>query len=307
MLKFIRIAVALAALVTVLLPTPALAQRADLSWKWIDGATSRYRMVESMAQSISGAASTDLSWVRTVEFTQTVESTSKGSVVSRTYDRVAVELDEAGKITKFDSDVASTFGNAAHPMIAPFTKMTGKILRVELDADSMVTGDDGPPELFEAMLGPLSQSNAGLAGLAPTGDQSTRLIEQTQSALDIIPGRRVRRGQSWIVDIPHAVPLTGDLASDISCTLKSARRNRASILIEGHLSQTDGESGLALLKLKEGVIEGTIEFDTEEGQIRKQQIEMVSEWSTTNELLEALGAEETTQSLRQSVELVRIR
>jgi len=303
---FIR---ALVSLVVACIAAPAVAQSIDLSWRWTPGATDRFRLVETMLQTVSADQPTELRWTRTLEYTQTVEPADRGVTVTRTFDAVAVEAEGHGDSpVRYDSNDPAT--SPDHPLVAPFAQMLGRSLRVTLDADGRVTAVQGPDELLRAMLGPLEQAAPGLSGLLPQPPQASRIVDQTQAALDLIPGKRVRRGQSWPVDIPHALPLVGRLDTAVTARLQRIRRGVAVIDIEGRFDQSapDGGRGATptLLELKRSAISGAIEFDLEHGQVRRQTLDIDSAWSAAADLLEALGAEPTEQSIRQTVKLTRL-
>ncbi|MEM7756472.1 MAG: DUF6263 family protein [Planctomycetota bacterium] len=297
----------MALVVLCLVPQTASAQPTKLTWGWALGTTQRFQLTESMTQSLSGPAASDLEWQRTVIFTQTVAQSNAGLVIRRTFGPVAVEVEGYGDApVRYDPQDPATAQNARHPLIAPFVAMSGQTLRVQLDADGRVTGVDGTDELFRAMAGPLAQADPSLSrhtGL-PVAEQA--LIEQTQAALDLIPGRRVRTGESWDVAIPHTIPLVGKLNSDVAATLMSSRNGIATITIEGALTQAEDEARPTLLQLTGSQITGKIEFDTRSGQPETQSLTIESNWTAANDLLEALQVEETTQTIRQTAELKRL-
>ena len=295
-------------LVIALAAATAPAQTADLRWRWTPGTTDRFRLVESMHQTVSGDEPVELDWIREIEFTQRVDAEGDGVTVIRTFDAVAVRVtrSDTPDAVRYDSRDPSTQTAAAHPLVVPFTQMVGRELRLRLDAESRVVAVNGPDELLRAMLGPLEQSAPGLSGLLPAPPPSRRLVEQTQAALDLIPNRRVRRGQSWPVEVPHEVPLVGSLDSAVTAALERVRRGVATVRVEGKFTQTEGEAGATLLELKRSAITGEIEFDLQRGQPNRQRLDIESSWSAASDLLDALGAEPTEQTLRQTAELTRL-
>lgn len=298
----------LTALLLALSAITANAQTADLSWKWTPGTTSTYRLVERMLQTISGPSPAELTWQRTLTFTQSITEDDAAAVVSRTFDTVAVTVEgRTPDPIRYDSADPATEPNADHPLIAPFARMLNKTLRVRLDPEGNVTAVEGNDDLLKAMLGPLEQSAPDLTALLrKTTDPTRCAVEQTQAALDLIPNRRIRRGESWSVTVPNALPLVAGLDTKLTATLDRLRRGAASISLEGNLTQSDTESTSPVLELRRAAITGQIEFNVERGQIDRQSIKIDSAWSTSKDLTDALGIDPTEQTLRQTAELTRL-
>lgn len=295
-----------------LLASPAHAQATDLTWKWPPGRSTDYQARFTLDQTVSGDHPAELRWTHTIRYTESIAPAESGGVtVTRDYTGVSVEVEGHGDPARYDSTDPRTAKAADNPLIAPFARLVGQQVRITIDDTGRVTAVDGAAAALSAMFAPFAES--GLGGLIPPPDPAA-LTRQTQAALDLIPNRTVRPGESWKPRLPLPLPAVGTLEADLTATLSRggartrARGSTARIDIKGSFDQPDPDgSPLAnLLQLKSSAITGTIDFDPAAGQIARQRLETTSEWTTAPELLEALGQQESTQTLHQTAELTRL-
>lgn len=283
----------------------AQAQTADLRLRWEAGSTTAYTIEETMHQVISGTdVQTDLHWTRRISYTQRVLFTAVGSArIEQAFTALEISVSRDGK-TPIRYDSANPDPAAATDMmIAPFTALPGSKISYLIDGKGKVTELEGATETLDTLLDPLTSGPLldGLKAFSQAPDREARLAAQIEQSLRVIPGRAVRRGDRWPVEIDHVTPIAGQISTDLTATLKSISRtsSEADITLEGKLTQSaDDEptfSALLGITLDAGTIEGSIGFDEEKGRIVTSTMNLSTAWS-----MKGLTENPTTQTIRQS-------
>ncbi|MCB9840584.1 MAG: hypothetical protein H6809_02895 [Phycisphaeraceae bacterium] len=179
-----------------------------------------------------------------------------------------------------------------HPWVLPFAALAGRTITYRITQDGRVLECTGADEGMEAMFrslegdGPLNP----LTMLFAAAVNNDTLAAQHQSVLQLIPGRVVRPGERWELNLTQTLPLVGDLHTDITCRLASVRgydeRRTATIENRGEMRLGGGDAGAGALGglfqvlLTSSRMDGTTEFDVQGGFIRSQSQRLVSEWET---------------------------
>ncbi len=291
----------------------------DLHWRWIEGRTLTYRVVEEMDQSIAGGEGTELKWVRTIRYREDVRRVDARGVatVDRTYEAVSVVVTRDGRRVEYDSDRPGTHEAVSDPMIAPFAALVGKTISFDVDAEGRVLAVRGVSDLMKSVTSPLSggildaQLNAFSATL--TDESMRRQIEQS---LRLVPGRAVRTGESWETLIRQPMPVVGVVESLTRHTLRGTARHgaRSCARIEsaGTLSlvRPEGDDlsrlleGLIGVRLADSRLAGETLFDHADGCIVRSEMSMDSDWSVSMpDLSDPARKIEQTQRIRQRATL----
>ncbi|MEZ6234811.1 MAG: DUF6263 family protein [Phycisphaerales bacterium] len=179
-----------------------------------------------------------------------------------------------------------------HPWVLPFAALAGRTITYKITQDGRVLECTGADEGMEAMFrsldgdGPLNPMTMLFAAAV----NNDTLAAQHQSALQLIPGRVVRPGERWNLNLTQTLPLVGDLHTDITCRLASVRgydeRRTATIENRGEMRLGGGDAGAGALGglfqvlLTSSQMDGSTEFDVHGGFIRSQSQHLVSEWET---------------------------
>lgn len=304
----------------------AQAQSVPLEWKWDEGDRTQYRLTEHMHQSISGPFQTELAWTRRMEFRDRVLAVDgDAATVERTFEWVEISVEYGGgrpvrHDTRFPDSNAGVGQNepsedaaVRRMLIEPFAALAGASIVFTVDGEGEVGEVRGSAEAIDAMLGPLDTSKlmATIRGFQDRPDREQQLARQLEQALAVIPGRMVRRGERWPIEIDHVTPLRGQLTSDLTATFErwNRRDKTASIALDGKLVQGEDKEpnhfpDLLTITLDSGKITGSISFDTERGQVAQSVMEIHTVFSVLGRLV---GEGETQlQTLTQTATLERL-
>jgi hypothetical protein len=305
----------------------ARAQSAPLEWRWDQGDATAYHLIERMDQQITGAGlDTRIRWVREVGFTDEVlAATPEGHRIRRSFEHVGVEAAPADTpAVRHDTRRPDASPEAArHPMVAPFIALAGKRIEFTVGPEGAVTdltgADDALDAMHAALLGPLASPglSAGLRAFSGAPGRDAALARQLEQSLRIIPGRAVRRGETWDIPVEHTTPLAGSLKSTTTATLRrvDARRGVAEIELEGTLSlsgaddaaQSPGLAALLGITLNESAITGRVTFDIDSRRIDASDLSLTTVWTIAGE--QSLGADPdgaVRQTLKQRATLTRL-
>ena len=130
-----------------------------------------------------------------------------------------------------------------------------------------------------------------------------RPIEQS---LRIVPGRSVRRGESWDGGFDQPVPMLGSVHVNQTHTFKGFKRkgrdSYAQIATVGamELPETSLLGGLISLKLETSELDVTTQIDIETGTLIESDATMLTKVSGTSDVIEGMKFEHT---LRQRAKL----
>lgn len=293
--------------------------RLDLHWRWVEGRSLTYRMVEEMEQAIAGAEGTNLKWLRTLRYREDIRRVDARGVatVERTYEAVAVEVTRDGRNVVYDSDRPGTHEAASDPLVAPFAALLGKTISFEVDAEGRVLAVRGVNELMKSVTSPLSggildaQIDAFNATLT---DESLR--HQIEQSLRLVPARAVRTGEWWETAIRQPMPVVGVVESRTRHTLRGTARQAARpcarIESAGTLSlvRPEGDDlprlleGLVRVSLSDSRLAGETLFDHADGCIVRAEMSMDSDWLISMpDLTNPAKKIEQTQRIRQRATL----
>jgi hypothetical protein len=290
------------------------AQGALLRFRWPPNQQSRYSIAETMYQSISsGGIQSELRWNRTIGFSErVVRSTPASATIERHYTALAIDVTrDAEPPVRYDSATPDP-ASASHPLIAPFVGLAGAKVTFTVGTTGPDTGKvtdvTGAADTLDAMLGPLARGALakGLGAFGARPDRDAAIARQIEQGLRILPGKSVRTGDRWPIEIDHASPFAGQLASDLTGTLKGVDRSSslATIELAGSLSLGDADEeasplmGLLEITLDSGKIRGSVRFDEEEGRIVSSEMALETTWTVGAGLLG--GEDPMKQSIRQT-------
>eukprot|EP00913_Durusdinium_trenchii_P006303 g5915.t1 len=321
----IRQGALLVAVLIGMLAAPSWAQRgaqrgAELVWRWEVGSERAYRLIEQMLQTVSGERGDELSWRREITYVERVLSMDEDEVatVQREYTRVSVEVqsEHAGE-ARYDSEDPETHGDREKMLVAPFAELVGQSVTFRVTPGGEVLSAEGASAAWDAMLGGFGGGKIGeLLSGGSMQDQSGRLARQIQDGLAMIPGRAVRRRESWSNDTTHATPI-GRVRSELEHTYIGVKRSRwgrlARIQTEGEMSvvSEDEAPGLAgtlsrlagiRVKLASSSVAGETLFDAERGCVAQQEMVVRMSWEIETDALGLEGLEGVGASSVQTME-----
>ncbi|MCB9844541.1 MAG: hypothetical protein H6811_00945 [Phycisphaeraceae bacterium] len=307
--------VALAAVTAALLAPGALAQSMHVGWKWRADQELVYRSTSEMRQSASGGAGYEAHW--THEFVHTdriARVSSEGDVtIERTYDSLKMNVEHSvlGNV-RYDSTKPDRGANAEakdHALVRPFAAFVGKVVTIEIDAEGHVKSVRGLREILRDAGSGVSGDfmEAAMAGFATVNEDSFR--QQIEQSMRLVPGREVRRGESWDVEIDQPLPAVGTIRTTNTCTMRGATNVRgkrcASIELSSKAELRGGGISDALgLTLRDSKGAGEMMFDTELGAIRQWNQRL--DWTFTIQS-DLLGSAEQRLEQDAKMELIEVR
>lgn len=206
-----------------------------------------------------------------------------------------------------------------HPWVAPYAALAGKTITFRVDAEGHVLSCTGADEMMENVFDSFGEDGQAspLLALFKAGVNNDMLAAEFESAMNLIPGRVVRRGESWNLGFSQTLPLVGELRTSMECRLTGVRgreprvsatiTNKGGMTLEGGAAGVQGLGGLFQVNLGMSDMDGTTEFDAAGGYITSQRQRSVSEWeiyapdfSDPNSLGESV---KTTHRIEQDVSM----
>ncbi|MDX9912464.1 MAG: DUF6263 family protein [Phycisphaerales bacterium] len=301
-----------------------------LKWTWAEGDARRYEVEESMTER---ADDTTKRSGRTITYAQRVTSVDASGVatVEQTFERVRAWLEEDGTRVDYPRDPKAR----EHPGIAPYAALEGGRFTFQVDVEGKVLRVDGLDELLRRAFAELGNDPNGGAGNAPGMPDLQSMVlgesgvltpeamrEWVEQGLRVVPGREVRRGESWRVEASQDLPFVGSIDTGRTFTLSRLQRGKdgqiATIEMEsgesasrrnapakrstprrspgtGRQPAPDPNDPAAMLDemgmsftLVERSMTGTFRFDTGAGQVESGSTRQVMEWEVRMPDLEAL-------------------
>ncbi len=302
--------------------SPACAQSVLLEWAWQPGEALTYEITEeleqeSMTQAMGERTEQTLKDVRTWTAEQAVLSVTDDGVatVQREYKRLKMEHTDAdGKRVEYDSDRPAE-ESAQHPRIRPFAAFVGKTIEFDVDREGRVLRATGGDALIRAMTDSMRGSGLGAGGgldaLVGGGgmDYNEMFRRQIEQSLRIVPGKSVRRGESWDGSTDQPVPGLGSVTVNQTHTYAGTKRvgqdSGARITTRGEmvLPDTSPLSALITLKLEQSEIEATSVVDIERGTLLESDATMLTRVSGSSSLIDDMRFEQTLRQ-RSTLKLI---
>lgn len=244
---------------------PALAQTADLSYKWREGVSLTYEINQEMRQEAEtpfGNTSTVLNTAM-VQTMKVVGVRRGDGQIEVTTDSTRVEGDLGmGNRISYDSENARDRRRASDPSIAPFAFLVGKTYTVTLNEAGEVEALDGYAEHVEDLLRRMSDP-AMKAALQMSLTESM-FESQLEQFWHVVPGEEVEVGDTWSTRMTQAIPNLGEVVIETVYTFDSVESMEgmdvAVILATGHARM--GGAGVPGMRIEitESSFEGTFSF-----------------------------------------------
>ncbi|MDB6153569.1 MAG: hypothetical protein JWL90_2022 [Chthoniobacteraceae bacterium] len=200
------------------------------------------------------------------------------------YEHLLVDTDMGGQKMKIDSDKP----DATAPGGNAFAAIVGKEIRAIIDADDKVTEFENLDEIVGATAG-----NPMASGILNKETLNTMI---NQSALQALPGKPVKAGDSWPFNIDVPMPQMGKVSIKGTYTYKGTVPHNgvpcAEIAVAGSITSTPDAAGaknanpLAALgmKMESGSMKGTVWFDNTLGTARSSEMNQEMNMSMNNPL-----------------------
>lgn len=257
--------------------SPAFAQEITLKQQWQVG--KRYLQTMKMDQTSKIAMAgmqmdQKVKMNSEISLTVTKHEDGKRKRITVKYERMAMDTEMGPQKMSIDSANPSS---ASGPMGNPFAGIAGKEIRILVDENDQVTEFENLDELMKGAGGP----NPFSAGFL-SKDSLGQMIRQ--GALQALPGKPVKPGDSWPFSVDMPLPQLGKVAVNGTYTfVRMSERGGAQcaeITTEGKLtmdlsglgaSASGGNNPLSQLgmKIEGGTMSGTIWFDNTLGMARE--------------------------------------
>jgi hypothetical protein len=296
---------------------PAVAQGTLLQWAWVEGQRHTYTMTEELDQEssteVSGESMAQSSKDRRIwTLEQSVVSVKEGGVATIRREYVGLEMthESDGTTVKYDSERPDEAA-ANHPRIKPFASFVGRSIEFDVDREGRVLAVRGGADLMRGLVEGMSGApimGAGLgAGAQVAADEMFR--HQIEQSLRIVPGRRVRVGESWDGSADQPVPILGSVGVQQTHTYKGTKRRKgrdcAEVTTVGRMSLPEGglAGGLLTMKISESGINATTLLDVEQGTLVHSEARMLTEITGSSPLVEGMSFRQKIEQ-RAEIELI---
>jgi hypothetical protein len=263
----------------------AAAQTVDLSYRWNEGASARYRTTVSVLQEAGrGSQTPDTEVVTTSVALHEVVGVREDSMfgvvgdIEITTEEVEFEADfgPAGTL-EFDSTRRADRRRMSEPLIAASTYLLDETYTVTQQANGSFTATEGYTELLEDMLDEIDdrqmrrQLEASLEEFVYTSQMS--------GMWGVALGSQVSVGESWNVKRTRRDPSLGEIVMTIDYVLEDVEtedgRRIAVISAEGDVELVDFEMEGVQVEVVTSSIEADIEFDVTLGMLASIEAEQV--------------------------------
>jgi len=244
---------------------PALAQTADLSYKWREGVTLSYEFKAEMSQdteSPGGTASVEIS-TTTVQTMKVANVTRGDGEIEVTTDSVAMESTmRPGGRTTYDSTNPRDRRKATEPGVAPFVYLVGKAYTMTLNEAGEVANLEDYDRHLRSLLQGMSDPNVQ-AALSMTMTESA-FESQLEQVWHVLPGEEVEVGEMWTTRMTQAMPGMGEIIVEMEFTFKEVDTMEgldvAVIEVEGTARMGRGGMPGVRIDITESQITGTVYF-----------------------------------------------
>jgi hypothetical protein len=217
----------------------------------------------------------------------------------------------SGKVS-FDSDKKD---EAVNPGASHYMHLINKPFKVKMDTRGQVKAVMGYADIGKDMLKKMSEQ----AGANPQMQMQMKMMEEmfTDEAMvkqmnmsnTQLPEGAVGDGAEWNAEGAMPIPQMGELLTKMKHTLEGVENNVAKIKLTGTIEMKEMSEEEAaknpmasMMKITDGKMEGTVEFDTDKGLIKKRDVtismainvmgqKFPSNQSETMELVENKAAE----------------
>lgn len=268
---------ALALIVTVGLASSATAQEAKpLTWKFKEGETIRYKLVQKTENKMKAAGREGGSKVEQVSDVRwDVKSVSPEGLaqMTQTIDRVQVTMETPGQPAfKFDSsdDDAPQDGPLASQLAPMFKALAGFECSLTMNPQGKIDNVKIPKETIDALRGSALGQATNLfseEGMKNMISQSSLVLPET--AAETMPGK------SWTDQTKVPVPNLGSILTDKTYTVKGADPKNPKltlITLASKMSIEPNENAGVHLEITDQKNEGSFLFDADAGRIAESHV-----------------------------------
>ncbi len=147
--------------------------------------------------------------------------------IEMTFRRVEAAADLAdGERFTFDSAKPAKKNKGTNEREQTLAGLIGKTMSMRIARDGRMIEAQGVERLIEALVALQEQDALGLALLDQLrgGEQGTGIDDMFRMGPRFLPGRPVRRGESWTTEVEHTLPIVGKIRSVWDSTLATLQR-----------------------------------------------------------------------------------
>lgn len=275
--------------------------RAELRWNWAEHGERVYRLVVVTEHRAGGGRDADLvaRWHHEMVVRRVVESVDDQGIarVSERVDAIKLSVDHQalGRGT-FDSATGERRGDAL--LTSAFESMVGAQRSFSVDAEGRVRSADGASWLTAGVAPQLGGVLGFGQGTVP-GAGNTNAVGWVQSALALVPGKAVARGDRWRTRLSFATPI-GDAVVPLTHTLERVTAERAHIATRGEIGEGAGlgtaPQGSGAIEFQRAELSIETEFDLQRGLVLSREAVIETVWR-----LPSLGLSHDTMPADQSI------
>ncbi len=294
----------LALFVVVGLVSPALAQKANLKWKFEKGKTFYQKMDTTTTQKMKVMGSdVNQTQKQTFYFKWTVKDVKGDDVeLTQTIEGVQMDIDIGGQKISYDSTKAD---QQANPLGEFFKALVGSEFTITLNTKDMkVTKVDGRDEFLKK----LNAANPAMQPLLDKILSADALKEMADPTFAAVPNAEKNKGDTWSRKSTLDMGPIGKYENEYKYTYDGQTDKKDKIKVETTLKYIKPDmaaAGALPFKIKDADLTsknaaGTITFDADKGRIEKSEMSI----NLAGKLTIEIGGQPTSVDLDQTQKTV---
>lgn len=256
---------------------PALAQSADLSYKWREGVTLTYEIRAEITQETESPFGNTSTEINTTQIqTMEVVGVQRGDgKIEVTTDSVNLNSSTSpGGRVSYDSTNQRDRRRAGDPAIAPFAFLVGKTYTMTLNEAGEVESLDGYGEHLENMINRLQDPQIQ-AAIRVSMTESMFEAQQEQM-WHVVPGEELEKGDTWTAHTSQTIAGLGEVIVELEYTFADVDSMEgmdvAVIQVEGSVRMGRGGVPGMRVEISDSHIDGTINFAYDLGLIIESEV-----------------------------------
>lgn len=281
---------------------PAMAQTADLSYKWREGVTLAYEFKSEMTQETESpgyTASMDIT-TTTIQTMEVTDVTRGDGEIEVTTDSLELESTiRPGGRTTYDSTNPRDRRRATEPGVAPFAYLVGKTYTMTLNEAGEVANLEGYDRHLRSMLQGMTDPNVQ-AALSMTMTESA-FETQLEQVWHVLPGEEVEVGDTWTTRMAQVMPGMGEIIVEMEFKFAEIDTMEgldvAVIEVKGTARMGRGGVPGVRIDINESEISGTVHFAWDLGLI------VESEMSQDLMIEMSQGGQSMSQTVSSTVQM----
>lgn len=249
--------------------------RLDLSWKWHEGDTLRYRSSEVQSQRLTTEeGEVGVHQEQIVLITLDVLKILEGNRarVRNTYDSFYIDIKNSETRIQYDSALGRDQKSANHPLVRPFRQMVGQSFDMVINSAGVIGRIEGFAEILQSIMdGMQLDASSPAVQLFRQAFSEEAVRAQVEMLFRVVPPEPVRVGDTWNRSSETPVPGVGMSRTTMRYKLTDLKELRgetcARISVRSDVTLSlEGEDG-ERMEQPAGHLTGLLYFGVEKGRL----------------------------------------